>query len=203
MTLETTRNKTIAFFDFDGTLTKKDTLLGFIINSFSPYEIIKAVIFLSPVLLKFLFKIENNSISKEKIFCYFFRGLSEEKMLSMGANYALKKLPKIIRPLALDKIRWHKKHGHEVVIVTASTKYWIEPWAKKYSVKLIATELENINNMFTGRYKGLNCHGKEKVQKISREYDLNIFDIIYAYGDSSGDKQMLELADHCFYQPFR
>jgi phosphoserine phosphatase len=126
MTLETTRNKTIAFFDFDGTVTKKDTLLGFIINSFSPYEIIKSVIFLSPTLLKFLFKIENNSVSKEKIFCYFFRGLSQEKILSMGTNYALKKLPKIIRPVALGKIMWHKKQEHEVVIVTASTRYWIQ-----------------------------------------------------------------------------
>ena len=96
MTLEIAKNKTIAFFDFDGTVTKKDTLFGFIINSFSPFEITKAVIFLSPVLLKFLFKIENNSTSKEKVFCYFFRGIPEEKMLSMGANYALKKLPKIV-----------------------------------------------------------------------------------------------------------
>jgi phosphatidylglycerophosphatase C len=55
----------------------------------------------------------------------------------------------------------------------------------------------------TGRISGLNCHGQEKVRRIKESFPLDQYQEIYAYGDTSGDKPMLDLATHRFYKPFR
>jgi phosphatidylglycerophosphatase C len=52
----------------------------------------------------------------------------------------------------------------------------------------------------TGRFLTKNCSGKEKVRRIAERYDLESFDHIYAYGDTPGDKAMLDLADEKHYR---
>jgi HAD superfamily phosphoserine phosphatase-like hydrolase len=98
---------------------------------------------------------------------------------------------------------WHKHNNHQIVIVSASTEYWIKPWSEKMGLSLISTKLEIIENKLTGNFSGKNCHGEEKVKRIRDFYDLDKFENIYAYGDSDGDKQMLKIANKSFYKPFR
>ena len=59
------------------------------------------------------------------------------------------------------------------------------------------------DNIITGNFITKNCYGQEKVNRIKESYDLSKYDLIYAYGDSRGDKEMLELANNSFYKPFR
>lgn len=194
---------TIAFFDFDGTITNKDTLLGFIFFSIPFYKILIGSFILLPVLLRFFLKIDDNSKSKEKVYTYFFSGIRENILLGQGSAYALKKIPGIARIEALRKIYWHKSQGHEVVVVTASAEYWVRPWTNNNSIHLIATKLEVIDGVVSGKYQGLNCHGNEKVDRIHKVFDLDKYDDIYAYGDSSGDLSMLRLANHSFFKTFK
>ena len=70
-------------------------------------------------------------------------------------------------------------------------------------VRLIATNLVIDQGKITGNIDGNNCYGEEKVNRIKQLYDLNSYSIIYAYGDSSGDRPMLALAQKPFYKPFR
>ena len=74
---------------------------------------------------------------------------------------------------------------------------------EKNKISLIATELEIINNKITGNLISTNCFGPEKVKRILKSYDLLNYDCIYAYGNSRGDHEMLELATEKFYKPFR
>ncbi len=70
-------------------------------------------------------------------------------------------------------------------------------------LELIATKFEIENNKISGKLLTKNCYGQEKVNRIRKQYNLNDYNHIYAYGDSKGDKEMLELANFSFFKPFR
>lgn len=195
--------KNLALFDFDGTISSKDTMLDFILFSFGAKKSLKGLIILSPVLFFFALKIIDNNSAKQHIFKYFFGGMTIDEIKYLGACYTKERIHKIIRPNCIERINWHKKNNHEISIVSASLEYWLKPWCDNMGLKLIATKLEIIDNKITGNYDGANCHGNEKLKRIKEIYDLNYYDYIFAYGDTDGDKQMLEIANESFYKPFR
>lgn len=194
--------KSIAFFDFDGTLTFRDSFAHFLLYTFGYWKLIVATFLLSPTLIRYAIGNIDNSKAKEHVYRYFFSGLPHEQLTRLGENYVSKKLSGIIRPLGLEKIHWHLSKSHKVVIVTASSEYWVKPWANQHGLDCLATKMEKRQDILTGNYAGLNCHGEEKVRRILEKYDLTEFDDIYAYGDTSGDLPMLSLANKKFYKPF-
>ena len=70
-------------------------------------------------------------------------------------------------------------------------------------ITLLATRLEISGDHLTGKIRGANCHGEEKVRRIQEAYQLKEYPQVYAYGDTKGDLPMLKLADIRFYKPFR
>jgi len=195
--------KTLVLFDFDGTLTSKDSFLDFLIFAFGRKKILMGSIFLAPLFLKYLLKIINNNDAKEIVIKYFFKDWKYEHFKETSKNYAFNNLPSILRPKALDKLQWHINQNHNVSIVTASIEEWIKPWADHLKIDLLSTKLEIKNGKITGNFIGPNCFGYEKVKRIKEKYNLKKFHNIYAYGDSSGDKEMMKLAKRQFYKPFR
>jgi phosphatidylglycerophosphatase C len=192
----------LALFDFDGTLTTKDSLSDFILFSFGKPKTVIGGILLSPTLAGYALGLMDNSKAKQQVLKYFFGGMSVEKMNELGQRYAKECLPKILRPAGLEKLKLHQQQGHKTVIVSASTEYWLKSWTDSMGFDLLATQLEVKDNRLTGCFEGENCHGEEKVRRIQASYDLTQFDEIYAYGDTSGDKPMLALAHQGFYKPF-
>ncbi|MBE0471888.1 MAG: HAD family hydrolase, partial [Methyloprofundus sp.] len=175
--------KAIALFDFDGTLTTKDSLGDFILFAFGKPKTVIGGILLSPTLAGYALGLMDNSKAKQQVLKYFFNGISVEKMQELGDSYAKERLPKILRPAGLEKLKWHQQQGHQIVIVSASTEYWLKPWTTSMGVDLLATQLEVKDNKLTGCYLGENCHGEEKVNRIQAAYDLAQYDEVYAYGD--------------------
>lgn len=192
----------IVAFDFDGTITTKDTLFDFIKFSFGwPKFIISMLLFL-PTFINFLLKNISNHQAKERLFGIFFKGLELEHFNKLGRNYA-KKINQILNNEAIDKINWHKSKGHKLIIISASIENWIEPWAKSFGFeKMLATQAEVINGKLTGRFSSKNCHGIEKVNRLLEEYPDRKTYKLYAYGDSSGDTEMLDEADLSFFKKF-
>lgn len=193
----------LAFFDFDGTITTKDSLGDFIHFTFGSVKTLLGLVVLAPTLMGYVIGFVDSDKSKQKVYRYFFKGVTLDQMRLFGIDYTEKKLPKLIRKAALDKLHWHQKQLHQIVIVSASANCWLEPWAEQNNLNLIATQLEVVDNKFTGNYSGQNCQGVEKVRRIKAKYDLSAYSEIYAYGDSPGDLPMLELAHHVFFKPFR
>lgn len=195
--------KSIAFFDFDGTLTRRDTLADFLIYSFSIRELILKFFVLMPTIFKYLLGYLDNGKAKQLVYRQFFSGMSERDLKEKGKKYSSDKLIRLFRPLGLEKINWHLKQGHLVVVVSASSEYWIKPWANQIGVTCITTKLEVNQGIITGKFHGLNCFGNEKVRRICDHFHLPEYEKIYAYGDSRGDLEMLEIAHFSFYKPFR
>lgn len=196
-------SKKIAFFDFDGTITTDDSLLKFIRFVVGDRRFLLGLVVLSPMLVLYKLKLIPNYKAKQKMLSYFFKVSSEEYFRKVANEYSLNHIEKILRPKAIEKINWHKNQGHKVVVVSASIECWLRPWCEKNNLELIATKLEIKDDIVTGKLLSKNCYGIEKVNRIKELYNLEKYDYIYAYGDSSGDKQMLEISHEKFYKPFR
>jgi HAD superfamily hydrolase (TIGR01490 family) len=193
----------IAFFDFDGTITTKDSLVEFLIYAKGKRKFLIgfAVNFHWLVLMKM--KIVSNHWVKEKIIAYFFKDCMQDEFQELCNGFASKIIPRIIRPQALETIGKLRLENFKMVIVSASVGNWITPWAYQYEIETIATELEVIDGRLTGKINGKNCHGIEKVNRIAKLYNLEKFHEIQAFGDSAGDLPMLKIAHKSFYKPFR
>jgi len=195
--------KKIAFFDFDGTITTKDTLLELIKYQKGKARFYAGFLINAPVLMALKLKLVSNQFAKEKVLQYFFKGTELSSFQKACDEFIIQKLPAIIRPGAIAEIKRLQKSGFEIAIVSASAENWIKKWSDTIGVKLIATELETIDNKLTGKVRGANCNGEEKAARIKSVFDLSQFDEIYCYGDSSGDRQMLALGTKTFFKPFR
>ena len=198
----------IAFFDFDGTVTTKDTLLVFI--RFSKGKIGFALGFLlnAPWLIAMKLKLISNQAAKQRILRYFFGKQTLASFNQQCDEFARETLPQLIRPKALSEIHRLRETGATVVIVSASPENWITHWAEQTGADLIATRLgvftdDKGETRLTGRIEGANCYGEEKVNRIRQRFVLPDYTEIYTYGDTSGDKPMLQLGTASFFKPFR
>ncbi|NQZ08296.1 MAG: HAD-IB family hydrolase [Algicola sp.] len=194
--------KELALFDFDGTITTKDTLVDFIQYAVGKPAYYAGLLWISPVLVGFVLKMVRNDDAKQKMLGHFFGGWPLDKFQAVADRYSSEQIDRLIRPKALAKIQWHQRQGHEVAIVSASMENWLSKWCEKHSLKLICTKMDSTNNQISGKFDGKNCHGAEKVNRVKAVYNLEDFDTVHAYGDSSGDKQMLAMADEGHYRLF-
>ncbi len=193
----------IAFFDFDGTITAKDSLLEFIKYSKGTFSFYFGFALHAPLLIAYKLNILSNQRAKEIMLNYFFGKMSMEKFNKYCEDFSRDVMPSLIRPKALNEIAKLKDAGAEIVIVSASPEYWLNHWCRSMNLKCIATRLITTNNKITGKIDGLNCYGKEKVRRITENYNLDTFSSVYCYGDTPGDKYMLALGNYRFYKPFR
>ena len=195
--------KKIAFFDFDGTITTKDTLLEVIKYQKGKVDFYTGFLLNAPFLIGLKMKLVSNQAAKERMLGYFFKEM-DLKSFQLGCDEFIDNtLPVMIRPGALEEIARLKAQGFEIVVVSASPVNWIKKWSDAVGLGLIATKLQTANGALTGYIDGVNNNGEEKAVRIKAEFDLQEYDEIYCYGDSSGDKAMLALATKAFYKPFR
>lgn len=193
----------ISLFDFDGTITTDDSLIKFIRYAVGDIKTIWGMLILSPMLITYKIKLIPNYKAKQLMLSYFFKGMDGRQFHKVAKDYSLEHINTILRPKAMEKIAWHKEQGHKVVVVSASIECWLKPWCDKNGLDLIATKIQIKDGVVTGKLLTRNCYGIEKVNRINKAYNLSNYNYIYAYGDSRGDKELLDLADENFYKPFR
>lgn len=187
---------TIAAFDFDGTITKKDTLFDFIKFYVGGKKLFKGLIILSPILMLYKLGFTTNDVAKQKLFACFFKSRSIEVFNNVSEDY-IKRIQEIARPEIINKIKWHQSQNHTVVIISASISNWIKPWAKAMGIeKVLATEIDTIDDLIVGTFSTANCYGQEKVNRLLAEFPDKSEYVLYAYGDSAGDKELLALSDY-------
>lgn len=195
--------RAIVFFDFDGTISRRDSFIDFMTYTFGFSRFIKGMIAVSPGIMLYGFRLLSNEALKEQVLTNFFSDWCEEELYRAGDLYALRALPRIVKPSALERIAFHQQQGHRVVVVTASADPWLRGWCAHHGLELIATKLETREGRLTGKLSTRNCYGEEKVRRIKAFLDLDDYDHIYAYGDTRGDREMLALADEAYYRNFK
>jgi phosphatidylglycerophosphatase C len=206
--LHVQRNKVITknrlvLFDFDGTVTSKDTLLEFLFFHKGRFKVLFGFIVLSPVLALYSLGLIANWKAKQALLRYFIGGEKLSDFNSACIRFARQKLPRLIRPKGLHLMEQYLRDKATVVVVSASPENWVGPWCERRGIMYLATQLETKGDIVTGSICGKNCYGPEKVNRVMKRFNDSDYDEIIAYGDSSGDKELLDLAHQKFYKPFR
>lgn len=194
----------VAAFDFDGTITNKDTLLEFIRFAKGRMFFYKGFLRHLPWLFAMKCHLYPNWKVKQMIFSYFFRGMHLDEFNHVCRNFFLKEGGGLLYQDAVNRIRSHHDKGDEVVIISASIENWIRPFADSLGItQVLGTQLElSESACLTGRFATANCYGKEKVARLLELYpDRNQYRLI-TYGDSRGDKELLAFSDESYYKQF-
>jgi len=185
----------LVLFDFDGTLTKRETLFAFIRFTVGDLRFLGGIILLSPVLAAHAFGFVGAERAKRAVLSYFFKGWARPKLETAGERFCAEALPSLMNEETLRTFESHKKSGAEVCLVSASCDAWLQPFCRTNGIRCICTELEyDAADRFTGRFRTPNCKGPEKRRRIEAIYRLADFARVIAYGNSSADLQMLEMA---------
>ena len=187
--------KTLVLFDFDGTLTKGDSLRRFLWFAVPPGEYVQVLIRLTTLLFFWLVSGKwTRHTAKEAILSACFKGKSKEFLFETGRRFCRQMLPTLWRSNIYNLMLDYKKTGARVMVISASIDIWLSPMAELEGVEWIGTELTFESGVFTGRFNTPNCRGAEKVVRLHKTLNINDFDKIIAYGNSAGDQDMLALA---------
>ena len=185
----------IAAFDFDGTLTTKDTFLEFIKHSHGKAKFWLGFLLLSPVMALFKAGLIPNYRAKQMAFSFFYKGLDIKNFNNFCESFSAKIDTFLCQPTNM-LLKEHIAEGNHVVIISASIENWIRPWAEKQGIRHIAgTKIEVINGKITGRFASKNCYGAEKVNRLLEFYPEREKYTLFACGDSRGDNELLDFAD--------
>lgn len=194
---------TVAVFDFDGTITRRDSTAAFCLATVPARRLVPSLLRLSPLLAGYGLGLALRDKTKESLLTAFFAGVEDDELRDRASTWAARELPRLVRPAARERIRWHQRQGHRVVLNSAALTILLEPWARAEGIDdVLATRLEVCDGRLTGRLDGPNCYGPEKVERL-RALLGDLADVeLYAYGDSRGDRELLAAAHHPAYRPF-
>ncbi|SHK70779.1 HAD-IB family hydrolase [Xylanibacter ruminicola] len=192
--------KKIYAFDFDGTLTTKDTLLEFIRFAKGSLSFGLGFMRYAHLLVMMKLGLYPNWKAKQKVFAHFFKDTTLDDFNTICQEFAASS-KHLLRPKGIEAINKAKSEGSEVLIVSASIDNWVQPFFA--DVKVLGTQIEVVDGKLTGRFLTKNCYGQEKVNRILALYPHRQDYHLTAFGDSRGDKELLAWADESHFKPFR
>ena len=197
--------RVVAAFDFDGTLTRRDTLLPYLCRSLGWPRFLLAMLQSSPWLVAYACRLISNHKAKARLLQVSLGGRSVAEVERWSTDFVARYLPEQWRPEALAKLRWHQQRGDCCVLVSASPGIYLHGVGEVLRMDaVLCTELAVQGNMLTGSMSTRNCHGEEKVLRLQVWLAGQPFAakpvVLHAYGDSHGDIPLLNLADYAHYQ---
>jgi HAD superfamily hydrolase (TIGR01490 family) len=194
---------TIAAFDFDGTLTTRDSLFRFICWRRRRAEVVSDLVRTLPLLALYSARLVGNERHKMALFARAFKDMPADAFERRARDFARSEIPPMIRAEAMERVRLHQQRGDRVVLVSASPTDWIVPWAASEGIAdVIGNPAEVSDGMVTGRLAGVNCYGPEKVRRLLALNPQRESYTLFAYGDGRGDRELLAAADHPYYRCF-
>jgi phosphatidylglycerophosphatase C len=185
----------VAAFDFDGTLIAGDSFLPFLARAMGRQALTRAAVVAGPTLVR-----GNRDITKAAVLAYLMRGYPLARLAEIGESYG-RQLAAQVRPTMSQRLAWHRTQGHRLVMVSASLDIYLAPVGRQLGFDcVLATQLEvDDRGLLTGKLRGANVRRAEKATRLrqwlegavaGRPYEL------WAYGDSTGDRELLAMADH-------
>jgi phosphatidylglycerophosphatase C len=197
---------TVAAFDFDGTVTRGASTIPFLIAVRGLLPVAVALVATSPQLIRAaIFSGSAADEYKEKLFVRLLRGMTDEELTRKGRAFAANHLRLRLRPEVRQRIEWHQKRGHRVVLVSASIEQYIAPAGEILGMDgVLATRLAvDAAGIVSGLFDGKNCRGAEKYARVVGWLRANGLAgagqsqaVLWAYGNSRGDAWLLGAADH-------
>jgi phosphatidylglycerophosphatase C len=191
------KTECVAAFDFDGTLSTRDNFLPYLRIVAGTRDLARAIVAAVPALAASRRDPRQRDVAKAILLRGTLAGRSDAYLRDVGARYARLVVARHLAPDTVARLEQHRADGHEIVLVSASLHVYLDPIADLLGADaVLATALEvDADGRCTGEIAGANVRGLEKVHRLDawlagREV------VIHAYGDSSGDDELLARADH-------
>ncbi|MFO7591265.1 MAG: HAD-IB family hydrolase [Acidimicrobiia bacterium] len=181
--------RVVVVFDFDKTLSTRDNVVPFLVAALGRSAVGLGLLRSIPDLLR------GRRDAVKARFVRALAGRDEQEIRAVAARIAADVLARHLRPDVVARAAWHRREGHDVVIVSASFSWYLEPIASALGIDhVLATGLEVADGRLTGALVGPNVRRAEKVRRL--EVWLGGTPArIWAYGDSGGDRELLARAD--------
>lgn len=190
-------------FDFDGTLTVRDSFTAFLRWRAGAGGWALGLVKMAPAVAAYARDRDRGRIKAASV-REFLRGVSRTELEADAEAFAAEAWADFMRPDALEAWNaWGAKGAHRV-IVTASPETTVAPFARRLGAEgLLGTRLVfDDADRITGAFSSPNCRGEEKVRRLRAAYGDDVRPAA-AYGDTSGDAEMLEIADEKGFRVFR
>ena len=184
--------KQLFAFDFDGTLTTRDTLIAFIRYACGTPRFLLGFLLHAPLLVLMKLRLYSNGKAKQRLFSWFFRGMPIETFDALCQSFASTHRH-LLRPETVRLLQQALSEGSEVLVVSASIDNWVQPFFP--AVTVLGTQIEVIDGRLSGRVLTPNCYGQETVRRILALHPDRSAYRLTAYGDSRGDRELLAFAD--------
>jgi phosphatidylglycerophosphatase C len=193
----------VVAFDFDGTLTTKDSFSAFLAWRAGRLGYAWGLLRLGPDLMAYLLDRDRGRLKAAAI-RQFLAGLSRGQMSDAAEAFAYRYFETLMRPDALAAWRAWQAKGARMVICSASPEAVLAPFARRLNAdRLIATRLAlDPSGRIAGPLAGENCRGAEKVRRLRQEFGETL-SLAAAYGDTAGDHEMLAIAEERGYRLFK
>lgn len=197
-----TPDRAIVAFDFDGTLTVRDSFTAFLKWRAGPLGHAWGMVKLAPAALRYLFDRDRGRI-KAAAAREVLGGLPRAEIEALAEAFAAEQQAALLRPDALATWRDWRDKGALLVIVTASPSLVVRPFAERLGADaLIGTEFAfDAADRVTGEFSTANCRGPEKVARLEACFGPGVR-LAAAYGDTSGDREMLAIAKIAGFRVF-
>jgi phosphatidylglycerophosphatase C len=189
--------RTVAAFDFDGTLTSSDSLVPFLASVAGRAGVLRALVAESPRLAWAVAGRGDRDLVKERVLTRVLAGIPYADVEAAGREFATRLTRTGVTTEGRERIAWHRSEGHEVVIVSASLDVYLAGVARDLGVAhvLCTSLVADERGSCTGELRGANCRGREKATRLRAFIDDEDVEL-WAYGNSHGDDEMLALAHH-------
>lgn len=197
------KDQAIVAFDFDGTLTVRDSFTAFLRWRAGPGRWALGLLRLAPAVAVYARDRDRGRIKAASV-REFLCGLDRPTLEADAARFAAAAWDGFMRPDALACWSdWGARGAHRV-IVTASPETTVAPFARRLGAEaLLGTPLQfDSADRVSGAFAGPNCRGEEKVRRLRAAYGDDVR-ITAAYGDTSGDTEMLAIAGERGFRIFR
>ena len=196
----------IAAFDFDGTLTRGDTLMPYLTRGLGWPRFARALLVCAPWLAAYALRLLPNNVAKERLLRAALGGRSLDDINRWTARWLANDLAGQLQAWTLARLAWHQAAGHCCVMVSASPDIYLASAARQLGFDaLLCTEMATEGGLLTGFMRTPNCYGEQKVLRLQAWMQKSFgaaasSATLYAYGDTPGDKPMLRLANHAWYR---
>ncbi len=175
-------------FDFDSTLTTRDTLVPLAHHFAEIGQEQYKLVLLYFCLILYKLKIINDKQLKQNFLALFLKNKEVSFIQIIIERFVADKLGLILSQTAVGKLREHLSEGDQVYLVSANFDFFLEQLVEKWKLfGLICTETERVNSIFTGRIIGCTCKGENKIKKVIETFEISALKDIIAYGDNEDD----------------
>ncbi len=196
------RDRPVVAFDFDGTLTIRDSFTAFLRWRAGKRGWAKGLAKMTPALADYIRDRDRGRIKAASV-RIFLGGVDRDALAADAERFAAERWEHFMRPDALACWNDWGERGAFRVIVTASPETTVAPFARRLGADaLLGTPLVfDADGRVTGAFDGPNCRGEEKVRRLRAAFGDDV-KLAAAYGDTSGDTEMLAMADSAGFRVF-